>query len=164
MDSVLFYVFSGAAVLSALGVVTLTKPTRALLCLIVTMFALTGLFLLLGAYFVAMIHLIVYAGAVLVLFLFVIMLQGIGAKDLSLTKRFHGLYLFAAGASGAAFFAALLVLISKTLLPSPAGVTGSIEIIGESLFQNFLLPFELVSILLLLGVFAAVALAKRDDA
>ncbi len=163
MESVLFYVFSGAAILSALGVVILSKPTRALLCLILTMFALTGLFLLLGAYFVAMIHLIVYAGAVLVLFLFVIMLQGVGAKDISLTKRFHGLYLFAAAISGGAFLTMLLVLISRTLLPSPAGVTGSIEMIGESLFKNFLLPFELVSILLLLGVFAAVALAKREE-
>ncbi len=163
MEPALFYGFSGVAILSAVGVITLSHPTRALLSLILTLFSLAGLFVLLGAYFVAMIHLIVYAGAVLVLFLFVIMLQGIGARDIGLGKRFHGIYLFAAGIAGLTFLGALLLLISKTVLPSSAGIHGSIESVGESLFQKFLLPFELVSILLLLGVFAAVALAKREE-
>src|SRR5690349_3085591 len=94
MPQVFFYFFSGVTVLSALAVILLNSPTRALLSLIVTMFSLSVLYLLLGAPFVAMVHLIVYAGAVLVLFLFVIMLQGIGAEEISLKNRFHAGYLF----------------------------------------------------------------------
>ena len=87
MIQVLFYFFAGLAVLSALSVIFSPRPTRALLSLIVTMFALAVLYLLLGAPFVAMVHLIVYAGAVLVLFLFVIMLQGVGATEIPFWAR-----------------------------------------------------------------------------
>ncbi len=160
----LFFFFSSLAVISALLVILLPHPTRALLSLVITMFSLAVLFLQLGAYFLAMAHLIVYAGAILVLFLFVIMLQGIGAKDVPLKNRFEATYLFLATFVGLAFLALIVFLGTLSFFPEAKGIQGSIENFGTSLFQNYLLPFELVSVLLLLGVFAAIALAKKDKA
>lgn len=166
VEAVLFYAFSALAVLSAVLVITVPKPTRALLSLIATMFCLAVLYLLLGAPFIAMAHLIVYAGAVLVLFLFVIMLQGIGASDTPLAERFRPWYLALAGFVGMAFLGSLFFLVSFSRLPAvrsdPSSALGTVEAIGFSLFRDYLLPFELISLLLIVGVFAAIALAKRD--
>lgn len=163
MPSFLFYFFSGAAILSALWVILLPKPTRALLSLVLTMFSLAVLFILLGATFLAMAHLIVYAGAVLVLFLFVIMLEGVGAKDIPLAARFHKGHLILAAILSAAFLATIITVV-RADYPRAAGMSGDIKLLGQALFQSYLIPFELTSLLLLLGVFAAVSLAKKDDA
>jgi NADH-quinone oxidoreductase subunit J len=163
MPQVLFYFFSAAAVLSALFVILLNKPTRALLSLIITMFSLTVIYLLLGAPFVAMVHLVVYAGAVLVLFLFVIMLQGIDAKEEPLSKRFRAYFLFVACFVAVCFSLMLASLLGASALGSTHPLLVSVETFGLFLFKNYTLPFELTSVLLLLGVFAAVSLAKKDS-
>ena len=163
MQSILFYSFSFLALLSAALVVILPRPTRALLCLALTMFSLSVLYLLLGAPFIAMVNIIVYAGAVLVLFLFVIMLQGIGAQDLPLSKRFQKGYIFLSCFTALSFLTAVLFFFQNAIFWSPRQIDGSTERIGMALFQNYLLPFELTSLLLILGVFAAVALAKKDQ-
>ena len=160
MEAFLFYPFALLAVLGALGVILLRKPVRALLSLILTMFSLAVLFLLLRAPFVAMVYIVVYAGAVLVLFLFVIMLLGIGARESkvgeNLKKGFLGLAFFVPTA-----FLAVLLYLASTLTREPLQpVSGSPESFGRLLFTRYLLPFELVSFLLLIGVFAAVALAS----
>lgn len=162
MEAFLFYSFSIVAVLSALAVVLTPRPTRALLALILTMASLTVLYVLLGAWFVAMANLIVYAGAVLVLFLFVIMLQGVGARDLPLRGRFHPLLVSFMVLTVMAFAWILLTVITFSGITQLMPVDGSVENTGRLLFTGYLLPFELTSILLLLGVFAAVALAKKD--
>ncbi len=163
MVSFFFYLFSAVAVLSALAVVLHPKPTRALIYLIVTMFALAVLFTLLGAFFVAIVHLIVYAGAVLVLFLYVIMLQGVGSLEIPFRERFGLGYLTGAILAAAAFIAGLLYLLASAASPALAGANGSAAELGRVLFYKYLLPFELASLLLLLGIFAAVALAKREE-
>ena len=163
MQLILFYFFSTVAVLSAIFVVASRRPTRALLSLIVTLFALSVIYIQLGAAFVAMAHLIVYAGAVLVLFLFVIMLQGVGAKEPGVFQRFSAGQIFLSILTGAAFLA-LLINSASLPLPAAAGVAGTVESVGQTLLTAYLLPFELTSFLLLIGVFAAVSLAKRDDA
>lgn len=160
MRTLLFYPFALSAILGALGVVTVKKPTRALLSLMVMMFSLAGLFILLRAYFVAMVHLIVYAGAVLVLFLFVIMLLGIGAREQKLLESFRMGFLRLALFVPAAFLGVLLVVASRMSARPLHPVEGSPESFGLLLFTRYLLPFELVSFLLLIGVFAAVALAR----
>ena len=160
----LFYFFAAVAVLSALGVVFHPRPARALLCLVVTMFALAVHFTLLGAYFVAMAHLIVYAGAVLVLFLFVIMLQGAGAREIALHQRFNIIYLFPAGLVSLLLAGGLIALIRGGAFRALQMVEGTAENIGTLLFNQYLLPFEWTSLLILLGVFAAIALAKKDAA
>ena len=163
MEAFLFYPFAGLAILGALGVVTLRKPTRALLSLMLMMFSLAVLFFELQATFIAMVHLIVYAGAVLVLFLFVIMLLGIGAKESRIWERFRIPFVGAAFFVPASFLAFLLWLAS-TLEPTPLiPVEGAPETLGMLLFTRYLLPFELVSFLLLIGVFAAVALVSQKS-
>lgn len=162
MQAFLFYSFSGLAILSALAAITLSKPTRALLSLIVTMFCLTVLFLMLGAQFVAMTHLIVYAGAVLVLFLFVIMMQGVEAKDTPLRERFSPAYFVLVTFVTIAFFSSMIFLLSKLAFKASTGVQGNVETVARELFRNYLGPFELTSLLLLVGLFAAVNLAKKD--
>ena len=164
MRDFFFYPFAGLAILGALGVVTHRKPTRALLLLILTMFSLAVLFLLLQAYFVAMVHLVVYAGAVLVLFLFVIMLLGIGAKEPNPEKYFKKVFLGFSAFVPLAFLGFLfyLAMTMDGRLLQPA--EGNPAAFGKLLFTQYLLPFELVSFLLLIGVFAAVALARPQSA
>ena len=159
MEAALFYPFAVLAVLGALGVILLKRPTRALLALISTMFCLAVLFLLLQAHFVAMVHLIVYAGAVLVLFLFVIMLLGIGAKEAGVFQRFRLPFLGLAFFVPVAFLAFLIRLALSYRQETLSPTQGSPAALGTLLFTRYLLPFELVSFLLLIGVFAAVALA-----
>lgn len=162
MTVFLFYLCSVIAVLSAAGVILHPQPTRALLSLIVTMFALAVLYLLLGAPFLAMVNLIVYAGAVLVLFLFVIMLLGVGAKDAPLKERFPLIHILFSLVIGGAFIAALAFLLrggKQTL----TAFEGTVELIGRRLFTQYLLPFELIALLLLVGIFAAISLAKKDE-
>lgn len=163
MHLFLFYFSALIAVLSALGVILMRRPTRALLTLIVTMFALSIIYLMLGAPFVAMVHLIVYAGAVLILFLFVIMLQGVGASEVPLLQRFPLRQTILAGLAGTSF-AALLVSVLRRVpdLKAAAEVTGTVEAVGQVLFRDYLIPFELTSVLLLVGIFAAVSLAKKE--
>ncbi len=163
MEASLFYFFSGLALSSAVFVITLHEPVRALLALVVSMLSLAVLFILLGAFFVAMAHVIVYAGAVLVLFLFVIMLQGLGTKDTPLAGRFQKGYLALATFVGISFLLIVTYVGRATLFANPRGAEGTVEAIGRALFQNYLLPFELTSFLLLLGIFAAVALAKKEE-
>jgi NADH-quinone oxidoreductase subunit J len=105
----------------------------------------------------------VYAGAVLVLFLFVIMLQGIGAEDVPLLKRFHPAFLPLSFAGAGIFFVLVYAVLAGTRFPTWLGVNGTIQAVGRSMFTSFLLPFELTSILLLLGVFAAIALGKNEE-
>ncbi len=163
MQLLLFYIFSALAVLSAFFVIFSPRPARALLSLIVTMFCLSVIYLLLGAPFVAMVHLIVYAGAVLVLFLFVIMLQGIGASEIPFWSRFKFSHLVLAFLTAAAILGGIFSILKQTLPVSEGGVDGSIEAIGRLLFHRYLIPFELTSFLLLLGVLAAVSLAKEQE-
>lgn len=161
MEALFFYPFAAVAVLGALGVVSLRKPTRALLSLILMMFSLAALFLLLEAPFIAMVHLIVYAGAVLVLFLFVIMLLGLGAKEGEVGKRVRRSFLVISLFVPAAFFLILLSLSNLLGRETLSPPEGSPEVLGRLLFTKYLLPFELVSFLLLIGVFATVALASK---
>ena len=160
MQALIFYPFAGLAILGALGVITLRRPTRALLSLILTMFSLAVLFLLLRASFVAMVHLVVYAGAILVLFLFVIMLLGIGAREPRAKEHFKKFYLAVSLFVPLAFFSFLFFLATRLNNQPLEPVEGSPAAFGKLLFTRYLLPFELVSFLLLIGVFAAVALAS----
>lgn len=143
--------------------ILLRQPVRALLSLIVTMISLSVLYLSLGAPFVAMVNLIVYAGAVLVLFLFAIMLQGIGAREIDLGKRFHPAFIPGVILTISFFDFGFLKLIRRFPELHFQDVAGSARQVGKTLFTQYLLPFELVSILLILAILAAVALAKRED-
>ncbi len=164
MKALFFWLFSVISVVSALSILFVRRPTRALLGLLVSMLCLSVLYTLLHAYFVAIVHLIVYAGAVMVLFLFVIMLQGLGATTLPLLERFNKGHLILTVLSGAIFVTLLTVIFSNAKLPALQNPEGTVENLGHILFSNYILPFELISVLVLLGIFAAVTLAKNERA
>ncbi len=159
-----FYGFSALMIASALGVVLARNPVYAVLSLVSTLFALSGLFVLLQAYFVAVMQIIIYAGAVLVLFLFVVMLLDTAPETLF---RVKGGTLRVVGALFGLVFLSQLVAAARAFLVSPwaaaapARMPGTTEAIGKLLFTTYALPFEVASILLLVGVIGAVVLAKK---
>ena len=166
MGFVLFYILAGAMILSAVGVVLSHHPVRSAMCLVSTLFLLAVFFIFLDADFVAALQVVVYAGAIMVVFLFVIMLLNL--QDDAPRRLRQGRRVVAVG--GASLFTlTLLYLLKKagTLLPGPGMGTavppgfGSIESVGLRLFTQYLLQFEITGLLMLAGVVGAVVLAKR---
>lgn len=165
-EAAAFYLFAALALVFAFCVVSAKNPVYAVLSLVVTLFCLAALFVLLKAYFVAAVHLLVYAGAVLVLFLFVVMLLGVGTEGGSGRTSGWGFRAFSA-LTVAAFFAELILVLRLAwdhARSVPGEVEGTIEAVGRLLFRQYLLPFEVTSILLLVGIIGAVVLARRETA
>ena len=164
IQALLFAMFAGTAVGCAVGMVFHRNPVHCALLLVAVLLSLSGLFVLLSAPFIAALQVLVYAGAIMVLFLFVVMLLNIrGESPLLTTGSAKGFgILFAI-----LLFVELLwtVLSPSTELGAPAGVLprgyGSPAAIGRVLYTVWLYPFEITSILLLIAVVGAVVLAKR---
>jgi NADH-quinone oxidoreductase subunit J len=164
MGALLFLVLAMLAVASALTVVLHPNPVKCALALIVTLFVLAVIFVLLEAHMIAALQIIVYAGAIMVLFLFVIMLLNLQNEDPDRGRRRLVLRGLAwAGGLVLAIELALLVRGAPVGTPgaAPAGYGGA-EAVAKSLFTDFLLPFELTSILLLVAVVGAVVLAQKQ--
>ena len=159
----LFYLFGVIAVASAVTFVTRKSPVAAALWLVNTMFCLAALYIMMDAQFVGAVQVLVYAGAIMVVFLFVVMLLNLGHPSTAADIKGVGARI-AAGAAGLVLAAELLVLGRQklpALLPNlPAG-TNVTTPITEPLFRQYLLPFEITSILLLVAIIGAVVLAKR---
>ena len=161
---VFFYAFSFLCLAGALGVILARQAVYAVLSLVVTLFALSGLFVLLEAYFVAVIQVLIYAGAILVLFLFVVMLLDMAPEQLLHVK---GKTLRVMGSlCGVLFFwqlAKAVRHIQAHFAPaaSLSPVVGTTQAVGKLLFTTYALPFEVASLLLLVGVIGAVVLAKK---
>jgi NADH-quinone oxidoreductase subunit J len=162
MTQYIFYFLSFLAILSALMVVFSKNPVHSVLYLIMTFFAIAGHYIILNAQFLAAVHIIVYAGAIMVLFLFVIMLLNLNQE----TEPHKNNWLkFAAVIAGGLV---LIVLVGslkgaekiQTVVSDKQ--IGLIENLGKVLFRDFLLPFEVSSILLLAAMVGAVMLGKRD--
>ena len=166
MAIAVFFVAAALAVLGGVGVVAFHQPIRSVLSLVVVMLALSVIFLLLNAQFVFAVQIIVYAGAVMVLFLFVITLLG-PARELGRGRlRFQGWL-------SAVFVLALLGLMWSLLQgvqyrqPEKADLSffGTVQSVGVGLFTTYLYPFELTSILLLVAAIGAIYLSRKriDD-
>ena len=160
MEAVLFILFGAIAVCGAIMVVTRKHPMASALYLILTLFAVAALFVLRQAHFLAAIQVIVYAGAVVVLFVFVIILINVPVTRMPVerasTTRVLGV--FAAGL----FILESAVLARRYSMPiGPAVEVGTVEAVGRALFTDYLLAFEITSVLLLAAVIGAIALAKR---
>jgi NADH-quinone oxidoreductase subunit J len=164
-----FWIFGVIAMGSALLCITRKNPVASALWLVVTLFAVAALFVLLDAQFIAVLQILVYAGAIMVLFLFVIMLLNLGRPGPTDIRGPAGL-LTAAVLAGALLL--LLRPLSESPLPSsiqlPAGTLGALQqqqgIVGSvanPLFGSYLIPFEIASVLLLAAIVGAVVLAKR---
>lgn len=156
-----FYVFALLAIVSALLFVTRKNPVPAALWLVNVMFALAGLYVMLDAPFVGAIQVLVYAGAIMVVFVFVVMLLNLGKNELT-DLRSLGARL-GAGLMGIALLANLLVAQRHRLprIASAPASTNVVEAVAASLFTDYLVAFELTSIVLLVAVVGAVLLAKK---
>jgi NADH-quinone oxidoreductase subunit J len=162
--SPLFLFLSFVALLSALGVVLAKNPVHSVLFLILTFFTLSGHYLLLNAQFLAAVNIIVYAGAIMVLFLFVIMFLNLNEET---EPHKPALAKFAAAIAGGML---LLILVAALRNVNPAGYDatsfdsqiGMVDRLGMVLFNDYALPFELASVLLLAAMVGSVMLGKRE--
>ncbi len=164
MDVILFLLFAFIAVAAAINLVVQTHPISSALSLIGVMGSLAVLYLLLGGEFIAAAQLVVYAGAIMVLFVFVIMLLNAGTeRKVSKTSyaKYFGVPLLTA-------FLGLIAFIIQANLPASEGVQfgkftgGGAEPIGMKLFTVYLLPFEITSVLILIAILGAIVLARKE--
>ena len=161
-DTVLFYLLSFGIVLTSIGVVASRSAAYSVLSLVLSLCLTAGLFILLKAFLVATVLVLVYAGAILVLFLFVVMMM----DPRKLSSECQGLKispLLAVGL-GIVVFAEILSVIRRIPASTATAADGTAQAIGKLLFSQYLLPFELTSFLLLAAVVSVVVLAKKDAA
>jgi NADH-quinone oxidoreductase subunit J len=164
VDTILFIFFSLVAIACAFNLVLQKHPISSALSLIGVMGSLAVLYLLLGAEFIAMVQIIVYGGAVMVLFVFVIMLLNAGAEKSSSKSWFAQI----AGLPMLLAFVAIIGFLVRSALPPMRAVEfgswvgGTAQHIGEMLFTEYLLPFEIISILILIAIVGAVVLARKE--
>jgi NADH-quinone oxidoreductase subunit J len=167
MENLLFYLFGAVALIAAIGVVSFRRVFYAALSLIVCLGSLAGIYMLLQAPFIAAVQIIVYAGAIMVLFLFVIMLLDPFSATVYADKRKY--LTFFAWILGAAV-PALLYPLLRTYDPGRApqnasslpGDPGTVAQLAQKLFTDYLLPFEVTSVLILIAIIGVVVLAKRE--
>lgn len=169
---ILYIVFGATALASALGVVFLTNPVHSALSLVAALVSVAGLFLAQQAFFLSVVQIIVYTGAVVVLFLFVIMLLGVDTADPSeerLLRRAWFPWAFLGGVIvvGGTILAVTGIDMSFGVQGTDTAdavdaAGGNVELISENLFTDWLLPFELTSVLIVAAIVGGVVLAKRS--
>ena len=170
MEWAVFVVFAVAALAGAGGVVMARKPVHSALSLVLTLFSVAVFFVMQGAHFLAAVQVIVYAGAIVVLFLFVIMLLGIDQEDILdeplPAQRPLAIVVGVALFAGVLLFAQILQPTGETAARGSAtqGDVVNVERVATSLFTDFLWPFEITSALLVIAVVGAVVLARRGGA
>jgi NADH-quinone oxidoreductase subunit J len=165
METVVFFAMAALAVGCALLLIFFRNPVYSALALVGTLFSVAGLFVLLDAHFLAAVQIIVYAGAIMVLFLFVIMLLNLGSEDAQ--EKVTGRYRLI----GVVFLSALLaghlsLMMFRQGWSAPvdneALTTNNIPYLGKLLYTDFLFPFEVVSMILLVALIGVVVLVKRE--
>lgn len=165
ITEILFWFLSALALGGALMMVFSKNPVYSVLWLIVVFFAISGHYILLNAQFLAIVNIIVYAGAIMVLFLFVIMLMNLNADNEPQKNKWLKIAGVIAGGC------LMLVLVSAILRTeglkeqtlSLGGTTGLIHQLGKTLFTDYVLPFEISSVLFLSAMVGAVVIGKKED-
>ena len=168
METVLFFVFAVAITITSILVIVQRNPVSSAIFLILTFFCLAGVYLLLQAEFIAIIQVLVYAGAIMVLFLFVIMLLNLEKEKRLMTRHrmqkvlgvFLGIVLLLQ--IGWVFKAALVEGVKGNFPAEKVAQLGNTQVVAKLLFTDFLLPFEITSVLLLVAIIGAIVLAKRE--
>ncbi len=162
VQMILFFVFAALAVFGGILVITQRNPVYSAIALIVTFFALAGEYILLQAHFIAVVHVAVYAGAIMVLFLFVIMLLNVRVEEKAPGAFRYMIFL------GLPLVVLLLLELGYLIYQGFHGQTvkgnelGTVTSIGNSLFSTYILPFEITSILLIVAMVGALYLSKRN--
>lgn len=165
MTETLFFIFALMAIVSAVIVIVNRNPIYCAVSLVVTLFSLAGIFLLLEAYFLAVVQIIIYAGAIMVLFLFVIMLLNPDKEEKFLSLRNPRILIIAL--LSVTFIGMIISLVSGSVnyigeVTGSVGDLGTTKNIGLTLFTKYLLPFEIASLLLLVALVGAVLMTKRS--
>ena len=168
VETALFTVLAVVTVITAILVIVQRNPVASAIYLIITLFSLAGVYLLLNAPFIAVIQVLVYAGAIMVLFLFVIMLLNLEKEKRLITRHrlqkvlgvFLGIILLVL--IGMIFNSVLLEGGKGKFPPEKVAALGNTQVIARLLFTEYLLPFEITSVLLLVAIIGAIVLAKRQ--
>jgi len=160
---IVFFVLAAIAVLGAVNLIVQRHPIHSALSLIVVMVALAGLYLLLGAEFVAAVQIIVYGGAIMVLFIFVIMLLNAGEEEHTNFSKLANIAGIPLAVAIAGFIAATIVHSGQPLPTAAAqGSLTSTKTLSMMIFRDFVYPFELTSFLILVAILGAIVLAQRE--
>ncbi len=171
-DHLLFYVFGAVAVFGAMLVIAQRNPVYSVLSLIGAFFGLSGLYVLLEAPFVAVVQIIIYAGAIMVLFLFTVMLLNVPREDAAEWDRTHPFYRPWALRIGTALAVAMALQLFWALSRTPGlgigvGVerpgVSSVAELGRVLFTDYMFAFEVTSILIIIAMVGAVVLARKRE-
>lgn len=165
MEQIFFFYFAFVIAAASMLVVALRNPIYSALALLIMFFHVAGLYVTLHAEFLAAVQIIVYAGAILVLYLFVVMLLNLKQDD-----RYHRQWPLAAGVGITLFVEAIILTTMKGWTApviangaeTPAGEPGNTEAIGDVLYSTYLFPFEVASLILLVAMIGAIVLAKKD--
>jgi len=165
VTEILFWFLSVLALGSAIMVVASKSPVHSILFLILTFFAISGHYILLNAQFLAIVNIIVYAGAIMVLFLFVVMLMNLNAESEPPQKNKYLLY--GGTIAGASLLLVLVAALKQSatgggMIETNNGSTGLIENLGKLLFTDYVFPFEISSVLFLSAMIGAVVISKRE--
>lgn len=163
IEEIIFYVLAATSVVFALGVIAARNPIYSAISLVVCLFAVAGIYALQSAHLVAILQILVYAGAIMVLILFVIMLLNLSTDELGKpvvsARKVTGTFLVGI------VVALLTGSLAVSVRPVKQGIGpwfGSVEGVGKVLFTDYLLPFEIVSVLLLAAIIGAVILSKKE--
>ncbi len=163
ITTLVFILLSVIAAGSAIMMITSKSPVHSVLWLIVVFFAISGHYILLNAQFLAIVNIIVYAGAIMVLFLFVVMLMNLNAETEPVKN--HRLQLIGIVSGGSLLLilvAALMKIDVEQQVQMNVGDAGLIKVLGKTLFTNYILPFEISSVLFLSAMIGAVVIGKKD--
>jgi NADH-quinone oxidoreductase subunit J len=165
ITTILFILLSVLAIGSALMVITRKNPLHSVLYLVITFFAISGHYILLNAQFLAIVNIIVYAGAIMVLFLFVVMLMNLNTE---IEPQKNRLSQIAGVISGGSLFLVIIAALVKSKSVTGAmelqtGDYGLIKTLGKVLFNDYVLPFEISSVLFLSAMIGAVVISKKEQ-
>ncbi len=169
VEKILFLVFAALAVAGGLGTITRKNVVHALLLLVFTFVNIAAIFLLTGAYFLAVVQILVYAGAIMVLFVFVIMFLNL--RTFQQEEQTHRGQRWVALALSALVLAEFVIILAGiTFVSARGGATpeaiaeagGNSKVFGQALFDQMLLPFEVASVILLVAMIGAIILVKRE--
>ena len=164
LTSIIFILLSLMAVGSALMMISSKSPVHSVLWLIVVFFAISGHYILLNAQFLAIVNIIVYAGAIMVLFLFVVMLMNLNAETEPIKNyRLQLVGIVAGGSLLLIIIYAVMKIDIENLVEMKVGDAGLIKNLGMNLFKNYVLPFEISSVLFLSAMIGAVVIGKKDE-
>ncbi len=166
MNELIFGYFAAVILVSAVLMITRRNPIHSVLFMLLLFFHIAGVFVLLNAEFLAAVQLIVYAGAILILYLFVVMLLNVDRESASARANRHWPW---AAVFGVLIAVEIMVLVLRGTFPAEASVAAQggggqgIQALGIALYQQYALPFEVASVVLLVGLVGAIMLAKKEE-